>query len=458
MPDPQPVPRSGRSAASGWTAWHPTPAVLDLVELVLDGALARLPEGLTPAGGRIIEDAEGTPVAALAEDGSLGALRPFSHPPVRSQRLTPAQVRSRLTAGASEGAADGEQTPAGPVLAVPVCRALTVADVERLQHLIAGTPGPAARLLWLVPVGADRSPASSGGLTAEALLRAVRDLAAQVDRTRLDGRTARDAAAAPHAEPLVVPVGLPAGYDHLVEEVARAYGADGVLRPAEPVRGSGPSPLHAAFAVELSRGAALPRHGRGLVVFFTGLSGSGKSTVAKALAERVLDGGLRTVSLLDGDEVRRLLSAGLGFSRADREANIARIGFVAAEVARHGGMAIAAPIAPFARGRAEVREMVERVGADLVLVHVATPLAECERRDRKGLYARARSGEVAEFTGISSPYEEPPDADVVLDTTGRTVPECVEQVWQVLEQRGWLVEGDHAAGQAAPRGAGVRSS
>ena len=325
-------------------------------------------------------------------------------------------------------------------------------DVDRLRDRVLDPPGSTARFLWLVLVGADRSMPSRG-LAPEAMLRAVRGVAVHVESNRASGGDETVARDAPTSmDPLVVPVGLPAGYDHLVDEVAGAYGADEVVQPADPGRGPGsdgaPVVLHPAFAAELAR-ASVPQHRRGLVVFFTGLSGSGKSTVAKALAERVLDREVRTVSLLDGDEVRRLLSAGLGFSRADREANIARIAFVAAEVARHGGMAIAAPIAPFAQGRAQVREMVARAGGDMVLVHVATPLEECERRDRKGLYAKARAGEVPEFTGISSPYEDPTDADLVIDTTGRTVQECVDQVWLLLQARGCLLEGDDGSTKSA---------
>jgi sulfate adenylyltransferase len=144
------------------------------------------------------------------------------------------------------------------------------------------------------------------------------------------------------------------------------------------------------------------------------------------------------VTVLDGDVARRTLSSGLGFSRADRDLNIRRLGWVAAEVARHGGVAVLAPIAPFAATRAEVRQMVEATG-DLVLVWVSTPLEECERRDRKGLYARARAGEISDFTGISSPYEQPDDADVVVDTTDLSVDDAVEQVWQHLVSGGWVV-------------------
>jgi sulfate adenylyltransferase len=176
-------------------------------------------------------------------------------------------------------------------------------------------------------------------------------------------------------------------------------------------------------------------------VFFTGLSGSGKSTIARGLVERLLDDGRRPASLLDGDGVRRLLSAGLGFARADRDLNIRRIGFVAAEITKHGGLAICAPIAPFEAVRQEVRERVEEVGG-FILVHVSTPLAECERRDRKGLYARARRGLVPEFTGISSPYEPPPRVDLRLDTTGLTEHEAVAQVWRLLCDRGYLGPAD----------------
>ena len=181
-----------------------------------------------------------------------------------------------------------------------------------------------------------------------------------------------------------------------------------------------------ASAAELAR-AASGAHRRGAVVFFTGLSGSGKSTVARALAAELEDDGLGT-TLLDGDEVRQHLSKGLGFDRASRETNVERIGYVAALVARHGGIAVAAPIAPFAAGRARVRALAEEAGAHFVLVHVSTPLAVCEARDRKGCYSRARAGEIAEFTGISSPYEEPDDADLVIDTTDVPVPDAVEQV------------------------------
>jgi sulfate adenylyltransferase len=180
------------------------------------------------------------------------------------------------------------------------------------------------------------------------------------------------------------------------------------------------------------------RDQRGLVLMFTGLSGSGKSTVARGVAERVRDAG-RTVTLLDGDVVRTFLSAGLGFDRQSRERNVERIGFVAAQVAHHGGVAICAPIAPYRSGRARVRELAAQHG-DFVLVHVSTPIEECERRDLKGLYAQARAGLISEFTGISDPYEVPDDADLSLDTSAMTTAEAVRQVVEHLTVGGWLAK------------------
>lgn len=190
-----------------------------------------------------------------------------------------------------------------------------------------------------------------------------------------------------------------------------------------------------AVAREL-RAAHPPRRERGVTVFFTGLSGSGKSTIARALADALTERG-RGVTLLDGDVVRRMLSAGLTFSRADRDLNITRIGYVAAEITRHGGIAICAPIAPYAATRAAVRDMVEAVG-DFVLVHVATPLAACEARDRKGLYAKARAGVITEFTGISDPYEEPEDAELTVDTSRLTPDEALGTVLDLLARGGWV--------------------
>lgn len=185
------------------------------------------------------------------------------------------------------------------------------------------------------------------------------------------------------------------------------------------------------------RRSSPPRHRQGFTVFFTGLSGSGKSTIANVLMVKLLELGGRAVTLLDGDIVRKHLSTELGFSREHRDMNIRRIGFVAAEVSRAGGIAICAPIAPYDAARREVRQMVSAV-AGFVLVHVATPLAVCEERDPKGLYAKARAGLVKEFTGVSDPYEPPTDADVELDTSSMTPEEAAQQVLLILEQEGFV--------------------
>ena len=164
------------------------------------------------------------------------------------------------------------------------------------------------------------------------------------------------------------------------------------------------------------RHARPPRSKRGFVLFLTGLSGSGKSTIARDLRDLLAEYGDRRVSLLDGDLVRSLLSAGLGFTKADRDLNIARIGYVATEIARHGGIAICAPVAPYAEARERAREMVSAVG-DFLLIHVSTPVEVCEARDRKGLYAKARAGLIEHFTGVSDPYEIPTDAILSVDTS-----------------------------------------
>lgn len=177
------------------------------------------------------------------------------------------------------------------------------------------------------------------------------------------------------------------------------------------------------------------RDKQGFTVFFTGLSGSGKSTIANALMVKLMEMGGRPVTLLDGDVVRKHLSSELGFSKEHRDINIRRIGYVASEITKNGGIAICAPIAPYQATRRAVREMIEAYGA-FIEVHVATPVEECERRDRKGLYRLAREGKIKEFTGISDPYEVPTKAELVVDTTGVDVDHCAHQVILKLEGMG----------------------
>ncbi len=180
-----------------------------------------------------------------------------------------------------------------------------------------------------------------------------------------------------------------------------------------------------------------PRAQQGFTVFFTGLSGSGKSTIANALMVKLMEMGNRPVTLLDGDVVRKNLSSELGFSKAHRDLNIQRIGYVASEITKNGGIAICAPIAPYTATRRIVREMIEAYGA-FVEVHVATSVEECERRDRKGLYKLAREGKIKEFTGISDPYEEPEAPELRVDTENVDVDHCAHQVLLTLESLGLI--------------------
>jgi len=180
-----------------------------------------------------------------------------------------------------------------------------------------------------------------------------------------------------------------------------------------------------------------PRHRQGVTIFFTGLSGSGKSTIANVLLTKFLEMGGRPVTILDGDLVRKHLSSELGFSKEHRDINIRRIGYVASEITKNGGIAICAPIAPYDSVRKQVRELIEPFGG-FVLVYVATPIETCEQRDRKGLYAKARAGIIKEFTGISDPYEAPANAEVVINTAELSPEEAAQEIILHLEQQGFI--------------------
>ncbi len=187
-----------------------------------------------------------------------------------------------------------------------------------------------------------------------------------------------------------------------------------------------------------------PRHKQGVTVFFTGLSGAGKSTIASVLVTKFLEVGGRPVTLLDGDLVRKHLSSELGFSREHRDLNIHRIGYVASEITKNGGIAICAPIAPYDSTRKHVRSMIEPVGG-FIMVHLSTSVEVCEKRDRKGLYAKARAGIIKEFTGISDPYEEPSDAEVVINTAELTPEEAAQEIILHLEREGFIGPNEEAA-------------
>ena len=185
------------------------------------------------------------------------------------------------------------------------------------------------------------------------------------------------------------------------------------------------------------------RNRKGMTLFFTGLSGSGKSTLARILYAKFIENGARPVTLLDGDTVRQNLSSELGFSKDHRDLNVRRIGFVANEITKNRGIAICAPIAPYAATRRAVREMIEQNGS-FIEIHVATPLAVCESRDRKGLYVKARKGLIPEFTGVSAPYESPEKPEISIDTTSLTPMQAAQEILLYLLRENYLIGTDES--------------
>ncbi|WP_283135414.1 adenylyl-sulfate kinase [Rhizohabitans arisaemae] len=379
-------------------AFHPLSGFLPAAEIaeihtrgtLLDGTPWPVPVTLTvpasvaAADRLVLQDPEGVPLAVLTVEertahgdrvALAGPVEPLNHPehgPFRRLRRPPHAVREELLDG--------------PVLGVTIRGWLDESSITQVKGL--AEQHKADLLVMPLILGSDDA----------ALIRRVLD-------------------AFPQA--VVVPLPLPprdvpAERDlDLRTHLAAAHGAT----------------MHVATP-DLPRPRP-PAARRGLTLFFTGLSGSGKSTIARGVYDALLEEG-KSVTYLDGDVVRQVLSSGLTFSKADRDLNIRRIGYVAAEVSRHGGIAICAPIAPYAQTRKAVREMVTEVGGDFLLVHVSAPLEECERRDRKGLYAKARAGLIPEFTGVSDPYEVPDDAELTLDTTRMTVEEAVHGVLKLL--------------------------
>ena len=420
--------------------WTPSQRELDDLDLLIGGCFAPPLPGFVPPSAAVgapitltvstataelavavglldLIDPEGAPLARLTVEatwvteeadrvGIVGPVERLAHNefgPFRRLHVPPA-VLHRTRA-------------ADTLLAVPVHRPLTEEDLDVIVRT-AREQGRAP--LLLACVGAGMPHGVSGPALVRATLEAGGRLGADAEVLAVsvaDHGWSRDDGTSPN--------------DWLLDSVGAAY-ASSAYRIPRHSDGRLPGAIEA-----IVRRDRPPRERQGAVIFFTGLSGSGKSTLARALVDHILEQGERTITSLDGDVVRHHLSKGLGFSRADRETNILRIGFVAAEIARHGGLAICSPIAPFESTRAEVRRMVEHAGGGFVLVHVATPLEECERRDRKGLYAKARAGEIPDFTGISSPYEEPVDA-IKIDTTNRDIADCLADLLDVLTAEGWL--------------------
>jgi sulfate adenylyltransferase len=189
--------------------------------------------------------------------------------------------------------------------------------------------------------------------------------------------------------------------------------------------------------IEELRHAYPPQHQRGFTLFFTGLSGSGKTTLAKVLMAKLMSEGKRNITLLDGDVVRRILASELGFSRADRDLNINRIGFVAAEVTKAGGIALCAAIAPYKNARVKNRQLISQYGG-YIEVYVSTPLDVCETRDTKGFYAKARKGEMQGLTGVDDPYESPDNAEIIIDTSKLTIEESVAKIIQFLQDGNYI--------------------
>lgn len=333
-----------------------------------------------------LTDADGTPLAALSVTaieaapegffvaGKLVALQPAEHPPARDIRFSPL-----------------DRSPGGvvAVFAAPP----RPQDISRAIVAAAGGPLLLLAMSW---------NAAHADYRVSKTIDELRRCSAEVP-----GSTVRFLALA-ELHP-----GMEAG-----EALALALDSN-----------KSPRTLLDFSAVDLTSPDQSPK--KGIVVIFSGLSGSGKSTVARALTERIAIVGIGRAVLLDGDDVRRILSPGLGFSASERAENLRRIGWVAAQIASVGGIAIGAPIAPFARAREGMRQMVEPASR-FVLVHVATPIEICEARDRKGLYALARAGKIVDFTGIDSPYEVPFDADVAIDTSIQSTHECVESILEAM--------------------------
>jgi sulfate adenylyltransferase len=225
--------------------------------------------------------------------------------------------------------------------------------------------------------------------------------------------------------------------DQVPEETQKILFSSADIR--ERIRAGRQIPEWATFpevVAELKKAYPSPDN-QGFTVFFTGLSGAGKSTIAKVLYARFLEIGDRPVTLLDGDIVRRNLSSKLSFSKEDRDINVRRIGFVASEITKNRGIAICAPIAPYNATRAETRNIIENYGG-FVEVHVSTPIEICEKRDRKGMYAKARAGLIKGFTGVDDPYEIPGSPEVSIDTTDLTPDEAAQEILLFLGQKGYI--------------------
>lgn len=378
-------------------------AGVDLLELVRLGAQpsSALQRYLTDNTTVLFCDEENTPLSELSPAG-LKHLRPLA----TGVGLAWSQELRQPVASVAQHA--------GPTLALIAHLPPSTAELDALTARAKDVGAKSLLLCALV----SRTPAADGEVQPSGLLRALTSAAEELKRSL------------PTCQITLLALPWPKG-ELNPEDLARAYGATETTSGAERYSADAPNGYPASSAAEIER-ARNTKWNKGAVILFTGLSGSGKSTVAAALAELLRDEGARGVALLDGDVMRRSISAGLGFDRASRNTNVQRLGVAAAEVARAGGIAIAAPIAPFAEGRALAREAA--AGLPFLLVHINTPLEVCEGRDRKGLYAKARAGEISDFTGISSPYETPADADLAIDASTVSAYNAAELVKERLKR------------------------
>ena len=401
---------------------------LDLLELVLLGAapLTNLlrtlnaDESISPLIQ--LNDGENTPLAHIS-GGAISPLQPLAR-----------GVGPQWNAELRRSAHDVQREVAalgGSAIALAVHTPPSTSEIERA---VAAVHATGANVLLIAALVSRTVPPSDSAVrrvgpagVARSVVAAATELSLQLSGVRVI--------------PLIIPWPLRPGgpsadQEGVASQILKQYGASATIFGADQNTLSETELaelLPAASRAEVER-VRSDRSVRPAVVLFTGLSGSGKSTIARAVAERLQDDGAANVVLLDGDEMRRRISQDLGFDRASRNKNVERIAEAAALIASQGGVAIAAPIAPFTEGRARARE-IAAAAAPYLLVYISTPLEVCESRDRKGLYAKARAGEVKEFTGISSPYEAPADADLVIDASVVPVERAVDQVLDLLGRR-----------------------
>ena len=376
---------------------------VDLLELVRLGVLplSVIQHNLDGEEAVLLCDEEGTPLSELTPS-NITHLRPLA------EGIGPEwgpEVRQPVSAVL------GSSSPS-----VALISYLPPSDIE-IKATVAAVQETGFQSLLLCAL-VSRTPVPDGTITASGLIRslmaAAKKLTADLPQKKVT------LLAIPWVKGSTEP-----------EDLVRAYGATTLVMGGQYLDRDAPRgyPPDSGNEIERARGRA-PR--QGAIVFFTGLSGSGKSTIASALSEMLRDNGTHGVILLDGDAMRRSISAGLGFDRASRNENVKRLGTAAAQIARTGGIAIVAPIAPFSEGREMARQAAP--GLPFLLIHISTPLEICELRDRKGLYARARTGEIEHFTGISSPYEVPLDADLTIDASKVSVYDAAATAKDLLSQ------------------------